>query len=112
MDKLSIAKRTANFRCLIEGNSILSASRITGAANNTIIDYLAEDGEACSDFHDKTIVNLPCKELQLDEIWNFVGCKEKANPQAKRQRPGDVWTWTSICADTKLIPSWRVGDRV
>jgi IS1 family transposase len=111
MEKLSTAKRAAILRCLIEGNSILSTSRITGAAKNTIIDYLAEAEEACSDFHDKTMVSLPCKEIQLDEIWSFVGCKEKVKANAKGQHPGDVWTWTSICADTKLIPSWRVGDR-
>ena len=111
MKKLSITQRAAILRCLIEGNSILSTSRITGAAKNTIIDYLEEAGEACSAYHDKAMVNLPCKELQLDEIWSFVGCKEKAKDSAKGEHPGDVWTWTSICAETKLIPSWRVGDR-
>jgi IS1 family transposase len=54
---------------------------------------------------------LPCKTLQLDEIWSFVGCREKAKAKAKGEHPGDVWTWTSLCADTKLIPSWHVGDR-
>ncbi len=54
---------------------------------------------------------LPCKTLQLDEIWSFVGCKERQKKSAINQHPGDVWTWTSICAETKLIPAWRVGDR-
>jgi len=111
MTKLSTSKRAAILRCLIEGNSILSTSRITGAAKNTIIDFLEQAGEACSDFQDKAMVNLPCKELQLDEVWSFVGCKEKNKKEAIGQHPGDVWTWTSICSDTKLIPSWRVGDR-
>ena len=112
MEKLSTNKRAAILRCLIEGNSILSTSRITGAAKNTIVDLLEIAGEACSDYHDKHMVNLPCKVIQLDEVWSFVGCKERNKLTAKnRQLPGDVWTWTSICADTKLIPSWRVGDR-
>jgi IS1 family transposase len=111
MEKLSTKNRAAILRCLIEGNSILSTSRITGAAKNTIIKFLAEAGEACSDYHDKKMRNLPCRILQLDEVWSFVGCKEKAKKHAKGQHPGDVWTWTSICAETKLIPSWRVGDR-
>ncbi len=54
---------------------------------------------------------LPCKVLQLDEVFSFVGCHEKSKAKAKFQHPGDVWTWTAICADSKLIPSWRVGDR-
>jgi IS1 family transposase len=111
MQTLPVSRRAAILRCLIEGNSILSTSRITGAAKNTIIKLLAEAGEACSDYHDKAMVNLPCKELQLDEIWSFVGCKEKAKKTSIGKHPGDVWTWTSLCADTKLIPSWRVGDR-
>lgn len=111
MEKLATAKRAAVLRCLIEGNSILSTSRITGVAKNTIVKLLAEAGDACSDFMDKKMVNLPCKVLQMDEIWSFVGCKEARKEFAKGDHPGDVWTWTSLCADTKLIPSWRVGDR-
>lgn len=111
MEKLATAKRAAVLRCLIEGNSILSTSRITGAAKNTIVKLLVEAGEACSDYQHRHLVNLPCKVLQLDEIWSFVGCKEKAKAKAIGEHPGDVWTWTALCADTKLIPSWRVGDR-
>lgn len=112
MEKLAANKRAAVLQCLIEGNSILSTSRITGAAKNTIIKLLAQAGEACSAYQDKVMRNLPCKVLQLDELWSFVGCKEKTKKHAKNaQHPGDVWTWTSICAETKLIPSWRVGDR-
>jgi IS1 family transposase len=111
MEKLPTAKRAAVLRCLIEGNSILSTSRIVGVAKNTIIDYLEEAGEACNEYQSKVMVDLPCKELQLDEVWSFVGCKEKNKASAINEHPGDVWTWTAICADTKLIPSWRVGDR-
>lgn len=111
MQKLSADKRATVLRCLIEGNSILSTSRITGVAKNSIVKILAAAGNACSAYMDKAMVNLPCKVLQLDEIWSFVGCKEAAKKHAKGEHPGDVWTWTAICAETKLIPSWRVGDR-
>ena len=111
MSKLTKPKRAEVLRCLIEGNSVLSTSRITGVAKNTILDYLSEAGEACAEFQDKAMMSLPCKELQLDEVWSFVGCKEKNKATAIGQHPGDVWTWTAICADTKLIPSWRIGTR-
>jgi IS1 family transposase len=111
MQKLSTEKRAAILRCLIEGNSVLATARITGAAKNTILKFLAEAGEACTAFQSKAFMNLPCDVLQLDEVWSFVGCREKAKKNAKGQHPGDVWTWTSICADTKVIPAWRVGDR-
>ena len=68
---------------------------------------------ACAEYQDKTLRNLPCKRLQLDEIWSFVYAKQKNVPTAKSapQDAGDVWTWVAIDADTKLVPSWRVGDR-
>lgn len=112
MQTLATSQRAAILRCLIEGNSILATSRITGAAKNTIVKLLVQAGEACAAYQSAKMVDLPCKVLQLDEIWSFVGCKEKAKASAVDQRhPGDVWTWTSICAETKLIPAWRVGDR-
>jgi IS1 family transposase len=70
-------------------------------------------GETCSEYQNKTLRSLPCKRVQVDEIWAFVYAKERNVPGAK-QAPdgaGDVWTWTAICADTKLVPSWLVGDR-
>lgn len=111
MEKLATPKRAAVLRCLIEGNSILSTSRITGVAKNTIVKLLADVGDACSSYMHETLVNLPCDTLQLDEIWSFVGCKEAVKKVAINDHQGDIWTWTALCADTKLIPSWRVGDR-
>jgi IS1 family transposase len=111
MNKLTTEKRAAILRCLIEGNSVNSTVRITGAAKHTILDFLSEAGEACAAFQDKTLRDLPCKVIQLDEIWSFVGCREKNKKDAVAQHPGDVWTWTSLCADTKLMTGWRVGDR-
>jgi IS1 family transposase len=111
MQKLSVQKRAAILRCLIEGNSVLATSRITGAAKNTIIDLLEQAGEACTVYQDEAMKNLPCTELQLDEIWSFVGCKEGMKKKAEHKHPGDVWTWTALCPHTKVIPSFRVGDR-
>ena len=89
---------------------------MTGASKNTIAKLLVELGTACSDYLNKALVNLPCKRIQADEIWSFVGCKEKnVTPEiaAKRWLVGDVWTWVAMDADTKLICSWSaaIGDR-
>jgi IS1 family transposase len=111
MEKLSISKRAAILRTLVEGASVASTSRITGANKRTVLNLIKTAGEACGDFMDRKMVNLPCKVLQLDEVWSFVGCKEKNKEGAIGAHPGDVWTWTCLCAETKLIPSWRVGDR-
>jgi IS1 family transposase len=113
MNKLSIDKRVQVISCLVEGNSIRSTVRITGVAKNTIVNLLADVGEACSDYQDKVFRNLPCKNVQCDEIWSFCYAKEKNVPQEKKGKfgYGDIWTWTAICADTKLVPSWFIGSR-
>lgn len=113
MNKLPAAKRVAVIRSLIEGNSIRSTVRMTGAAKNTVLKLLAEVGAACSEYQDKALVNLPCREIQCDEIWSFIGKKEKRlKPQERGTgRKGDCWTWTALCAQTKLIPCWHVGRR-
>jgi hypothetical protein len=96
-----------------EGVSIRAISRMTGASKNTIVKLLADAGNACSEYQDRTLRNLPCKRIQADEIWSFVYSKQKNVPKEKRRHfgIGDVWTWTTICADTKLVPSWYVGMR-
>jgi IS1 family transposase len=112
MNKLSSSDRVKIVACLVEGNSIRATSRMTGIARNTVDKLLCELGVACSEFQDKTLRDLPCKRLQCDEIWSFVGCKEKNVPkQEKQQGRGDVWTWIAIDAETKLVPCWYVGNR-
>ncbi|MDI1315099.1 IS1 family transposase [Prosthecobacter sp.] len=111
MQPLTTSKRSSVLRCLIEGNSILSTSRITGVAKNSIVKLLVDAGDACSAYMHEHLVNLPCSTLQLDEIWSFVGCKEAQKLGAIKEHQGDIWTWTAICSETKLIPSWRIGDR-
>jgi IS1 family transposase len=112
MNKLSIDLRERVVNCLVEGNSIRATVRMTGVAKNTVVKLLRDLGRACSDYQDKAFVNLKCKRLQCDEIWSFVGAKEKnCSAEMKAKGAGDVWTWTAICADTKLIPCWFVGQR-
>ena len=113
MNKLSVEKRVQVIGCLVEGNSIRATVRMTGVAKNTIVKLLAEVGEVCSDYQDRTFKKLPCKNIQCDEIWSFCYAKEKNVPKDKRGKfgYGDVWTWTAICADTKLVPSWFIGNR-
>lgn len=113
MNRLSTERRAQILRCLVEGNSIRSTSRITGTAKNTVVKLLVDAGKACVEYQDKALKNLTCKRLQCDEIWSFCYSKQKNIPQEHKGKfgYGDVWTWTAICADTKLIPSWLVGDR-
>lgn len=115
MEPLSTAKRAAILQCLCEGNSIASTTRITGAAKNTVLDLLARTGIACRSFMDENLVNLPCRHVQLDEIWSFVGHrnrgKEKPDELIHDPKEGDVWTWKALCADTKLLVCFHVGGR-
>lgn len=113
MNKLTTEKRAQIIACLVEGNSIRATVRMTGAAKNTVTKLLVDLGAACSTYQDRTFRNLPCKRLQVDEIWSFVGAKARNVPEEKRGQSGigDVWTWTAIDADTKLVPSWMIGDR-
>ena len=113
MNKLSIAHRAQVLGLLVEGNSINATCRITGVAKATVLKLLADVGKACAEYQDKTLRNLPCKRVQCDEVWSFVGAK-KRNVPAELQGTfgiGDVWTWTGICADTKLVASWMIGLR-
>mgnify|MGYP006266882489 CR=1 FL=1 len=113
MNKLSLEKRTQIITCLVEGNSIRSTCRMTGAAKGTVTRLLESVGTACGEYQDKHLVDLTCNNLQCDEIWSFCYAKEKNVPEEYKGVPGygDVWTWVAIDADTKLVPSWYVGDR-
>ena len=113
MNKLSIEKRTQIVAALVEGNSIRATCRMTGAAKGTVTRLLASVGEACSKYQDEHLRNLTCERIQCDEIWSFCYAKQKNVPEEHKGEfgYGDVWTWTAICADTKLVPSWQVGYR-
>ncbi len=113
MNRLDAKKRAQVVAALVEGNSIRATVRMTGVAKNTIAKLLVELGAACSEYMNRTLVRLPCKRIQCDEIWSFVGAKQK-NVTAQRLEKGhagDVWTWVAMDADTKLVCSWFVGER-
>lgn len=113
MNKLDKSRRIQVIASLFEGNSIRATVRITGIAKNTIVKLLEDIGAACLEYQDKAFNNLPCKQIQCDEIWSFVGTKAKNVPSDKQGEfgCGDVWTWVAIDADTKLVPCWHVGKR-
>jgi IS1 family transposase len=110
---LSNADRTAVVAALVEGNSIRATSRMTGVARNTVTKLLVDLADVCAEFSRNKLVDLPCKRLQIDEIWEFCYAKEKNVPADKKGvfGYGDVWTFVAIDADTKLVPSWLVGSR-
>ena len=111
MNQLSTADRSRMLACLAEGNSIRATCRMTGFAKKTVSRFVVEMGEACERFADKVMVNLPCLNIQCDEIWAFCYAKEKNVPTHMRGKAGDIWTWVAIDRETKLIPAWYVGDR-
>ena len=113
MNKLSLERKTQVIKVLCEGNSIRSTARITGTAINTVVKLLRQVGVACLDYQDKAMRNLTCNKLQCDEIWSFVYAKDKNVPEEHNGEfgYGDVWTFTAIDADTKLVPAWLVGLR-
>lgn len=113
MNRLSTEKRAQIIGCLVEGNSIRATVRMTGAAKNTITKLLVDLGEACSEYQDVTLRNLPCKFVECDEIWAYCYSKQRNIPEEHQGTfgYGDVWTWTALCADTKLVPSWLIGER-
>jgi IS1 family transposase len=86
---------------------------MTGAAKNTITKLLVDLGEACAEYQDGVLVDLPCKVVEADEIWAYCYAKQKNVPEQFKGTPGygDVWTYTALCADAKLVPSWLVGER-
>ena len=108
MNTLSIERKSQVIWALVEGNSIRATVRMTGVAKNTIVRLLAEVGSTCAKYQDAHLRNLPCKRVQCDEIWGFRYAKQKNVPMEKQGEfgYGDVWTWTAICADTKLISSF------
>jgi IS1 family transposase len=113
MNKLPRDKRIQIVSLLVEGMSLRAITRITGVSINTVTKLLEDAGQACSQFQNIAFRGLHCRRIQVDEIWAFCYAKQKNVPAAKAapEGAGDIWTWTAIDADTKLMPSWMVGDR-
>ena len=112
-NRLSTERRGQIIACLVEGMSIRATVRVTGAAKNTITKLLVDLGHACADYQDKALRDLRLTTIQCDEIWAFCYSKQKNVPVQHQGTYGygDVWTWVAIDSDTKLVPTWLVGER-
>jgi IS1 family transposase len=110
MNELSVARRAAIVKALADGNSIRATCRITGASKNTVVKLLVELGRVCSIYQNHVLRNLTCKRIQCDETWSFVGAKQRQVMNGAKG-PGDVYTWTAMDADSKLMICWLVGPR-
>jgi IS1 family transposase len=111
---ISMAKKVAVISALVEGCSVRSTVRMTGVSKGAVLRLLSSVGKACADYQDAVIRNVPAKRVQVDEIWSYVGAKAKnVKPEHFENGgyAGDVWTFTAIDADTKLVISWAVGAR-
>ncbi|HEV7264495.1 MAG TPA: IS1 family transposase [Falsiroseomonas sp.] len=113
MNKLPFAKRAAILTMLCEGASMRSVSRMADVSINTVAKLLEDAGEACAAHHDKAVRGVKAKRVQCDEIWSFCYAKQKnvATAKAAPEEAGDVWTWTALDADSKLIVSYLIGGR-
>ena len=113
MNKLPLDKRVQILSMLCEGSSMRSISRVVDVSFNTVVKLLADAGRACEAYHDETVRNVTAKRVQCDEIWSFCYAKAKNVPTAKNAPygAGDVWTWTALDSDSKLMVTWLVGGR-
>src|SRR6476469_1657251 len=113
MNKLPLEKRVQILSLLVEGSSLRSITRVTGVSINTVTKLLVDAGMACATFHDEMVRNVNSKRIQSDEIWSFCYAKDK-NVRTAKAAPdgaGNIWTWTALDADSKLMVTWWAGDR-
>ena len=113
MNKLPLKTRVQILTMLCEGSSMRSISRVADVSINTVVKLLVDAGRACTAFHDERVRGLRCRRIQCDEIWAFCYSKARNVPTARAapEGAGDAWTWSSLCADSKLICNWMVGGR-
>lgn len=113
MNKLDTAKRTQIVAALVEGNSIKGTARMCGVSHVTVLKLLIDLGKACKKYHDEHVKNVSCRRIQCDEIWSFCYAKHKnVPPEFEGQFGyGDCWTWTALCADSKLMVYYHIADR-
>lgn len=113
MNQLATDERAKILNCLIEGCSMRSTTRLTGCAKKTVERLLVSAGRACAKYHDKIMRNLPCKVLQVDEVWSFTFCKQANVPEHLKgaEDIGDTWTWVGLDSESKLVVSYHVGKR-
>lgn len=108
---LNTDKQIVIIGALTEGSSIRSIERMTGVHRDTIMRLGVKIGQGCTRMMDTTMRELPCQRLEVDEIWGFVGKKQRNVKNGDSLEVGSVWTWCAIDADTKLVPAFKVGER-
>src|SRR5256885_1624739 len=108
MNTLPTAKQAAILKALTDGASIRATARMVGVSKTTVLRLLVDVGQFCAIYQREKLRNLPCRRIEADEIWAFVGAKQR---HAKRAGDGDIWTFTALDADTKLMVTWLVGQR-
>jgi IS1 family transposase len=113
MNRLDSKARTAVISALVEGCSIRSTVRMTGVSKKCVMRLLVEAGAVASKFQDQMFRNLTCQRVQVDEMWAFIGAKQKNVTPALEAKghAGDIWLWVAIDADTKIVPCWMLGGR-
>lgn len=113
MNRLTTEQRAMIVKLMVEGMSIRAICRVTNHSKQTVLRFLVDMGEVCKQYHDLLVRNLKCRRIQCDEIWSFNYCKEKRvlDSKAAPVGAGSVWTWTGMCADTKLMIAYRAGLR-
>ncbi len=113
MNRLPIERRAQILSMLTEGNSLRATTRMAGVSINTVSKLLLDVGDACAEYQDRTLRDLPCKTIEADEIWSFCYSKQKNVPEEHKGEfgYGDVWTWVALDADAKLAVTWLVGER-
>lgn len=113
MNRLSVEARARILACLCEGMGVRPTARIVGVAVNTVQSLIRSMGPTCVAFHDERVRGLTCAKIQADEAWAFNYCRAKNVKHAKAAPPeaGDVWIWTAICAESKIVPTWLIGAR-
>lgn len=111
MNQLSLEKRAEILNILVNGNGIRTTAALAKCAINTVMKILVDVGGACQKYHDENVRQVNSKRVQVDEIWSFYNCKKKNLYRSKTYTGGDVWTWTAIDCDSRLIVSWAQGSR-
>jgi len=112
MNRLPMEKRVTILGLLVEGNSLRATSRLADVSINTVTKLLVDLGAACAEYHHKNVRGVRVRRMQCDEIWSFVGAKQKhVRPERRAEGWGDAWTWVALDADTKLCVSYLVGGR-
>lgn len=105
-------KQIAIITALVEGNSVRSIERMTGVHRDTILRLMVRVAKACAAFSDTTLRDLPCKRIEMDEIWAYVGKKQRhVDFDDDASQVGDQYTFVALDPETKLIPAWRTGKR-